>query len=48
MKNKIIFAIAAIMLTALTACGKNNDAAQSSAPVVNTEAVASAENGVNR
>ena len=44
MKNKIIFAIAAIMFTALTACGKNNDAAQSSAPVANTEAVASAEN----
>lgn len=44
MKNKIIFAIAAIMLTALTACGKNNNTAQSSAPVANTEAVASAEN----
>lgn len=43
-KNKIIFAIAAIMLTALTACGKNNNTAQSSAPVANTEAVASAEN----
>lgn len=45
MKNKNIFAIAAIMLTVLTtACGKNNDVAQSSPPVENTEAVASAEN----
>lgn len=44
-KNKNIFAIAAIMLTVLTtACGKNNDVAQSSPPVENTEAAASVEN----
>ena len=44
-KNKNIFALAAIMLTVLTtACGNNDDVAQSSAPVANTEAVASAEN----
>lgn len=44
-KNKNIFAIAAIMLTVLTtACGNNNDVAQSSSPVENTEAAASVEN----
>lgn len=44
-KNKIIFAIAAIMLTVFsTGCGKNNDTAETTIPVENTESVTSVEN----